>query len=48
MRQIDENTYVVRVAGEEWSAHTNDSVDVDDVVKIVGINSIILVIEKID
>lgn len=48
LRQIDENTYVVRVAGEEWSAHTNDSVDVDDVVKIVGINSIILVIEKID
>ena len=48
LRQIDENNYVVRVVGEEWSAHTNDSVDVDDVVKIVGINSIILVIEKID
>ena len=48
LRQIDENTYVVNVAGEEWSAHTNDSVNVDDTVKVVGINSIILIIEKID
>ena len=47
-RQIDENTYVVNVAGEEWSAHTNDSVNVDDTVKVVGINSIILIIERID
>ncbi len=48
LRQIDESTYVVSVAGEEWSAHTNDSVNVDDSVKVVGINSIILIIEKID
>lgn len=46
LRQIDETTYVVIVAGEEWSAHTNDSVDVGDTVKVVGINSIILIIEK--
>ncbi len=48
VRQIDENTFVVSVAGEEWSAHTNDQVDVDDTVKVVGINSIILIIEKVD
>ena len=48
LRKVDNNTYIVRVAGEEWSAHTNDSIDVDDTVKVVGINSIILVIEKID
>ena len=48
IRQIDENTYVVNVSGEEWSAHTNDAVNVDDTVKVVGINSIILIIEKID
>ncbi|WP_458453739.1 NfeD family protein [Methanobrevibacter sp.] len=48
LRQIDTNTFVVSAAGEEWSAHTNDSVDVDDTVKVVGINSIILIIEKID
>ena len=48
VRQIDESTFVVNVSGEEWSAHTNDSVDVDDIVKVVGINSIILIIEKID
>ena len=48
LRQIDENTFVVSVAGEEWSAHTNDAVDVDDTVKVVGINSIILIIEKVD
>lgn len=46
LRQIDETTYVVIVAGEEWSAHTNDSVNVGDTVKVVGINSIILIIEK--
>ena len=48
LRKIDNNTYIVRVAGEEWSAHTNDSIDVDDTVKVVGINSIILVIERIN
>ena len=48
IRKIDDGNFVVRVAGEEWSAHTNDPVDVDDMVKIVGINSIILIIEKID
>ena len=48
VRRIDENTYVVNVAGEEWSAHTNDEVNVDDAVKVVGINSIMLIIEKID
>lgn len=48
LRQIDENTFVVSVNGEEWSAHTNDEVNLDDTVKVVGINSIILIIEKID
>ena len=48
VRQIDESTYVVNVAGEEWSAHTNDSVSIDETVKVVGINSIILIIEKIN
>ena len=48
LRQIDENTFVVFVGGEEWSAHTNDAVNVDDTVKVVGIDSIILIIEKID
>lgn len=48
LRQIDENTFVVNAAGEEWSAHTNDPIDIGDEVKIVGINSIILIVEKID
>lgn len=48
IKQIDENTFVVKVAGEEWSAHSNDSIDVGDTVKVVGIDSIILIIEKID
>ena len=48
LRKIDENNFIVSVAGEEWSAHTNDSIDVDDTVKVVGINSIILIIEKVD
>ena len=48
LRQIDENTYVVSVDGEEWSAHTNDPVNIGDAVKVVGINSIILIIEKME
>ena len=48
LRQIDETTFVVSVAGEEWSAHSNDSIDVGNIVKVVGIDSIILIIEKID
>jgi len=48
IRQVDDSSYIVRVSGEEWSAHTNDQVDIGDTVKVVGINSIILIIEKID
>lgn len=48
LRQIDENTFVVSVAGEEWSAHSNDSFDVGQTAKVVGIDSIILIIEKTD
>lgn len=48
LRQTGEKSFVVDAAGEEWSAHTNDLVYVGDEVKIVGINSIILIIEKID
>ena len=48
IRQVDDSSYIVRVSGEEWSAHTNDPVDIGDTVKVVGINSIILIIEKID
>ena len=47
-KKIDKNTFVVRVEGEEWSAHSNDSIEVGDIVKVVGINSIILIIEKED
>lgn len=48
LRKISDETYVVSVNGEEWSAHTNDAVNVDDTVKVVGIDSIKLIIEKID
>lgn len=48
LRIIDKNNCVVSVCGEEWSATTHDSVDVDDEVKVVGIKSIRLIIEKTD
>ena len=48
LRKIDDNTFVVNVAGEEWSAHSNDLIEVNETVKVVGINSIILIIEKIE
>lgn len=47
-KKTDKNTFIVRVEGEEWSAHSNDSIEVGDIVKVVGINSIILIIEKED
>ena len=48
LRKIDENTFVVNVAGEEWSAQSNNLIEVNEIVKVVGINSIILIVEKID
>ena len=48
IRKIDDDSFVVSASGEEWSAHTNDLVDVGDTVKIVGINSIVLIIEKFE
>ena len=47
-KKVDKNTFLVRVEGEEWSAHSNDPIEVGDIVKVVGINSIILIIEKED
>lgn len=46
IRKISENTFVVSVGGEEWSAHTNDSISIGETVKVVGIDSIVLIIEK--
>lgn len=48
LRKIADETYVVSVNGEEWSAHTNDPINVGDNVKVVGIDSIKLIVEKIE
>lgn len=47
IRKLEDNNYIVRVSGEEWSAKGED-MNVDDNVEIVGIDSIKLIIKKID
>ena len=47
IRKLEDNNYIVRVSGEEWSAKGED-MNVDDKVEIVGIDSIKLIIKKID
>ena len=47
IRKLEDNNYIVRVSGEEWSAKGGD-MNVDDEVEIVGIDSIKLIIKKID
>lgn len=48
IKKLPNNTFIVTVAGEEWTSRTNDSINVGDAVKVIGIDSIKLIIEKID
>lgn len=48
IKKLNESEIIVKVSGEEWSAITNDEVNLDDSVKITGIESIKLIVEKID
>ncbi len=48
IRKLDDNKYIVNVNGEEWSANGEGDMDVDDKVEILGIDSIKLIIKKID
>lgn len=47
IRKLEDNNYIVHVSGEEWSA-VGEDIDVNDKVEIVGIDSIKLIIKKID
>lgn len=47
IRKLEDNNYIVHVGGEEWSA-VGEDIDVNDKVEIVGIDSIKLIIKKID
>lgn len=48
IRKRDDNNYIVNVNGEEWSATGENNLDVDDDVEIIGIESIKLIVKKID
>lgn len=48
IKKLPNNSFIVNVAGEEWTSCSDDSVDVGDTVKVVGIDSIKLIIEKTD
>lgn len=47
IRKLEDNSYIVRVSGEEWSAKGED-MDVNDKVEIVGIDSIKLIVKKVE
>lgn len=44
IKKRDDNHFVVSVNGEEWSAYSEDSLKINDTVKVVGIDSIKLII----
>ena len=48
IRKRDDNNYIVNVNGEEWSATGENNLDVDDEAEIIGIESIKLIVKKID
>ena len=48
IRKRDDNNYIVNVNGEEWSATGENNWDVDDEAEIIGIESIKLIVKKID
>ncbi|WP_405269551.1 NfeD family protein [Methanobrevibacter sp.] len=48
IRKLDDNKYIVNINGEEWSANGEGDMDVNDKVEILGIDSIKLIIKKID
>ena len=48
IRKRDDNNYIVNVNGEGWSATGENNLDVDDEVEIIGIESIKLIVKKID
>lgn len=48
IRKLKDNNYIVTVSGEEWSAYSDEDMDVNDSVEILGIDSIRLIIKKTD
>lgn len=48
IRKLDDNNYIVSVSGEEWSAKGEEDMDIDDKVEIIGIESIKLIIKRMD
>lgn len=48
IRKLEENNYIVNVSGEEWSAKGENDININDEVEIVGIDSIKLIIKKMD
>lgn len=44
IKKIDDTKFIVDVNGEKWSAYSEDSLNIDDTVKIIGIDSIKLII----
>lgn len=45
IRKIDDKNIIVKVSGEEWSAYAKNNVNIGDIVKVCGIESIKLIVE---
>lgn len=45
IRKIDDENIIVKVSGEEWSAYAKNNVNIGDIVKVCGIESIKLIVE---
>lgn len=48
LKTLNKKEIVIKVMGEEWSAYSEDILNVDDKVEITGIDSIKLIVKKID
>ena len=47
-KKLNKTNVVIKVAGEEWSGYSEDDLNINDKVEVIGIDSIKLIVKKID
>ena len=48
LKKLNKTNVVIKVAGEEWSGYSEDDLNINDKVEVIGIDSIKLIVKKID
>ena len=48
LKKLNKTNVVIKVAGEEWSGYSEDDLNINDKVEVTGIDSIKLIVKKID